>query len=62
MQKLTIELDKPNIPDCERLPTNKLLQMEFEYIGVYLSAHPLDSFKYESEYIDYTIREFSQKN
>lgn len=59
--ELAIELDKPNIPDCKPLPTNKLLQMEFEYIGVYLSAHPLDSFKYESEYIDYTIREFSQK-
>jgi DNA polymerase-3 subunit alpha len=40
------------LPDTEDWPTEKKLQQEFEAIGFYLSAHPLQSFARECERLE----------
>ena len=40
------EVTPPAIPDCERWPLVQLLDNEREVIGMYLSGHPLDNFKF----------------
>jgi DNA polymerase-3 subunit alpha len=35
---------RPNLPECEEWPTLERLQMEFDVLGLYLSAHPLDGY------------------
>ena len=42
-----IEIAKPDIPRCEEWPGLYKLNREKELIGMYISAHPLDSYKYE---------------
>jgi DNA polymerase-3 subunit alpha len=37
----------PDIPNCENWSSLQTLRKEKEYIGMYLSAHPLDEFKLE---------------
>lgn len=37
----------PEIPDREPWPLPELLEKEKEVIGIYLSAHPLDSYRFE---------------
>lgn len=38
---------KPAIPKTEAWNANQQLKQEFEKIGIYLSAHPLDKYKFE---------------
>ena len=38
------------IPPCEEWTTLTLLKKEKEVVGIYLSAHPLDDFKYEMKF------------
>ncbi len=40
----------PEIPDCEPWTLTDLLDKEKEIIGLYLSGHPLDNFKFELEH------------
>ena len=40
-------LAKPKMPDIEPWPKLELLKREKEVVGVYITAHPLDEFKYE---------------
>jgi DNA polymerase III subunit alpha len=40
-------IKKPDLPQCEEWDKIKLLNLEKELIGVYLSAHPLDDYKLE---------------
>ncbi len=42
-----IEIKKPDIPFCEKFSTIEALNKEKEYIGIYLSAHPLDDYRLE---------------
>ncbi len=44
------EVKPPIMPGCEPWMLAELLEYEKEYIGIYLSAHPLDGFKYEMEH------------
>ena len=44
-----IEIAKPEIPRCEEWPRLYKLNREKELIGIYLSSHPLDIYKYEVE-------------
>lgn len=41
------EIKKPDIPKCEPWPLHLVLGFEKEVLGFYLSAHPLDEYKFE---------------
>ncbi|MBS1644143.1 MAG: DNA polymerase III subunit alpha [Bacteroidetes bacterium] len=41
------EIKPPDIPKCEPWSLSELLEKEKEVVGIYLSAHPLDGFKFE---------------
>ncbi|MBS1776620.1 MAG: DNA polymerase III subunit alpha [Bacteroidetes bacterium] len=41
------EIKSPAIPNCEPWSLAELLDKEKEVIGIFLSAHPLDSFRFE---------------
>lgn len=41
------DVKPPAIPECEPWTLSELLEREKEVIGIYLSAHPLDGFKFE---------------
>ncbi len=43
------EVKPPAIPECEKWGLPELLEREKEVVGIYLSAHPLDGFKFEME-------------
>ncbi|MFW5656178.1 MAG: DNA polymerase III subunit alpha [Bacteroidota bacterium] len=45
---------KPEIPECEEWSQLEILKREKELIGIYLSAHPLDTFKFELENLNTT--------
>lgn len=41
------EISTPNIPNTEQWPLHKVLNDEKEVLGFYMSAHPLDEYKFE---------------
>jgi len=43
------EIKPPVIPECEKWGLPELLDREKEVVGIYLSAHPLDGFKFEMD-------------
>lgn len=43
------DVKPPQMPDCEPWGLAELLDKEQEVVGIYLSAHPLDGFKFEME-------------
>ncbi len=43
------EIKPPVIPDCDKWGLPELLDREKEVVGIYLSAHPLDGYKFEME-------------
>ncbi len=43
------EIKPPLIPECEKWGLPELLDKEKEVVGIYLSAHPLDGFKFEMD-------------
>ncbi len=43
------EVKPPVMPDCDKWGLPELLDREKEVVGIYLSAHPLDGFKFEME-------------
>ena len=40
-----MEIPEPPIPNCEEWPAFDKLAREKDIVGVYLSGHPLDTFK-----------------
>ncbi len=44
----------PTPPVCEKWGLPELLDKEIEVVGIYISAHPLDGFKFEMENFDFT--------
>ncbi len=42
-----VEVRAPVIPTCEPWGLTELLEKEKEVVGIYISAHPLDGFKFE---------------
>ncbi|MGC9330700.1 MAG: DNA polymerase III subunit alpha [Bacteroidales bacterium] len=40
-------IQTPGIPTCEKWSVTEMLKKEKEYIGMYMSAHPLDEYKLE---------------
>ncbi len=43
------EIKPPIIPECDKWGLPELLDREKEVVGIYLSAHPLDGYKFEME-------------
>lgn len=43
------EIATPQLSDCEKWDAMEALSKEKELLGIYLSAHPLDSFRFEIE-------------
>ncbi len=41
------DIQKPTVPDVEEWPKLSLLEKEKNLIGIYLTAHPLDDYKFE---------------
>ena len=53
-----IEFPEPSIPLCEPWGTMEELAKEKEVIGMYISAHPLDNFKYELSFCNACVSDF----
>ncbi len=52
--ELAVEIQSPDIPKTEEWSSLKKLEKEKEHIGVYLSSHPLDEYKYQIKYGGFT--------
>lgn len=48
------DVKPPAIPECEKWGLPELLDREKEVVGIYLSAHPLDGYKFEMENYGFT--------
>ncbi|MDQ6756780.1 MAG: DNA polymerase III subunit alpha, partial [Bacteroidota bacterium] len=48
------EVHPPRLYECEQWPLIKLLDHEKDVIGIYISGHPLDNFKFEIKYYGLT--------
>ena len=55
------EVTPPTIPDCEPWPLIQMLDFERDVIGMYLSGHPLDNYKFQMKYYKFdTITDFNE--
>ncbi|MDO4496347.1 MAG: DNA polymerase III subunit alpha [Bacteroidales bacterium] len=45
-----IEISHPSIPEGEPMSTLQRLNLEKDYVGLFLSAHPLDDYKFQLKY------------
>jgi DNA polymerase-3 subunit alpha len=45
-----VQIPEPVVPPCEDWNTMEKLAKEKEVVGIYISGHPLDDFKYEIKY------------
>lgn len=45
-----VQIPEPQFPDCAQWPTMEKLAREKEVVGIYISGHPLDDFRYELKY------------
>ncbi|TDN95294.1 DNA polymerase III alpha subunit [Salegentibacter sp. 24] len=45
-----VQIPEPFVPPCEEWGTMEKLRREREVVGIYISGHPLDDFKYEMDY------------
>jgi DNA polymerase-3 subunit alpha len=45
-----VQIAEPVVPPCEDWSTMEKLAKEKEVVGIYLSGHPLDDFRYEMKY------------
>ncbi|RRJ87369.1 DNA polymerase III subunit alpha [Paenimyroides tangerinum] len=45
-----VQIPEPVIPSCEEWTTMEKLAKEKEVVGIYISGHPLDDFKFEMKY------------
>ncbi|SHJ15348.1 DNA polymerase III, alpha subunit [Mesonia phycicola] len=45
-----VQIPEPQVPPCEEWVTMEKLRKEREVVGIYISGHPLDDFRYEIDY------------
>ncbi|MGB8374787.1 MAG: DNA polymerase III subunit alpha, partial [Salegentibacter sp.] len=45
-----VQIPEPVVPPCEEWGTMEKLRREREVVGIYISGHPLDDFKFEMKY------------
>lgn len=66
-EEVDVEIPEPEIPNCEKWGTLQTLSKEKEVVGIYLSGHPLDDYKFElrnfcnSDFREFGDFEFLQK-
>ena len=46
-------IQQPSIPDCPEWPVIHKLNKEKEVVGIYISSHPLDKFKFEMNFFNH---------
>ena len=46
-----MDIPEPPVPECEEWPSMDLLNKERDIVGVYISGHPLDKFRFELEHL-----------
>ncbi len=55
-----VQIPEPEIPPCEEWGTMEKLKREKEVVGIYISGHPLDDFKYEmNHFCNCSLKDFS---
>ena len=55
------EVTPPPIPDCEPWPLIQMLDNERDVIGMYLSGHPLDNYKFQIRHYKFdTVADFNE--
>jgi DNA polymerase III subunit alpha len=54
-EDIMANVPKPEIPQCEPWGVTQILEKEKEYIGFYLTAHPLDEFEIELNHLCNTM-------
>ncbi|MEZ4854445.1 DNA polymerase III subunit alpha [Flavobacterium sp.] len=52
-----VQIPEPTVPPCEEWNTMEKLAKEKEVVGIYISGHPLDDYKYEMYYFCNTTLE-----
>lgn len=57
-EMISVRVELPNLPEYE---LKKLLELEKETLGFYVSGHPLDDFRRELEGIDYTLSSYIEQ-
>ncbi len=45
-----VQIPEPVVPPCEEWSTMEKLAKEKEVVGIYISGHPLDDYKFEMKY------------
>jgi DNA polymerase-3 subunit alpha len=45
-----VQISEPQVPPCEEWSTMEKLAKEKEVVGIYISGHPLDDYKFEMKY------------
>jgi DNA polymerase-3 subunit alpha len=45
-----VQIAEPQVPPCEEWSTMEKLAKEKEVVGIYISGHPLDDYKFEMKY------------
>jgi DNA polymerase-3 subunit alpha len=45
-----VQIVEPIVPPCEDWSTMEKLAKEKEVVGIYISGHPLDDYKFEMKY------------
>ena len=53
-----VQIPEPIVPPCEEWNTMEKLAKEKEVVGIYISGHPLDDYKYEMKYFCGTKLEY----
>lgn len=53
-ERTAVQIPEPSIPACEPWSTMKMLSREREVVGMYITRHPLDDFKYELQHFTTT--------
>ena len=57
--EVSVEVPEPEIPPCEEWGTLQKLSKEKEVVGIYLSGHPLDDYKFEIQnFCNTSLKEF----
>ncbi|HBK84175.1 MAG TPA: DNA polymerase III subunit alpha, partial [Flavobacterium sp.] len=58
-----VQIAEPIVPPCAEWSTMEKLAKEKEVVGIYLSGHPLDDYKYEMKYFcNITLQELQDLN
>ena len=50
-----VQIPEPVVPPCEDWTTMEKLAREKEVVGIYISGHPLDDYKFEMQYCNTTL-------